>query len=212
MTEAEALDRYRALLSEHGIDVRRMSSKANVEKARAYLAWCDAREIDPSLYMRWRVTVEVERRGTPPGFKSLTSDDLGSEYLRTGAGASLAVYESSLKPVYDLVGRANARLYTLVRDAMQPPTPYEEHFRAQRAAAGQSSLCRIEKNRAGLGFDPRSPTCCSCSERIGCVADVRADEGFDIALLRRGEFGALSEPARTIAVHSTDLHTFVRKP
>jgi len=208
---ADLLARYDALCQEFRV----YEGKRNLAKFREpmehYASWCSERQIDAKLFMRFRFEQSLARHKVAPGVKSLVSDDSAQEYLRTEAGSSLAAFEQVVKPVYDLVGRANARVYSLVRDAMCEPAPHVERFRQQQVEAGRAWVCRAEKHRFGIGYDPRSSVCPRCPEAALCAQQTSNEVGFDITALRRGEFDLLPEIPRKVARHSVDLHALVKQ-
>jgi hypothetical protein len=208
---ADLLARYDALCQEHGVYSGKRSLSRFREPMEHYAAWCAERQIDPKLFMRFRFEQALARHKAAPSIKTLVSDDSAQEYLRTEAGASLAVFEQTVKPVYDLVGPGNGRIYSLVRDAMCAPEPYVERFRHQQVSTGRAWACRSERLRFGIGYDPRSSVCPRCPEAALCAQQTSAEIGFDITALRRGDFDLLPEIPKKVARHSSELHALVKQ-
>lgn len=206
----ELLERYDELAREFGVYEGKRNLHRHTKSMETYASWCEARQINARLFMRFRFETNIARHGAAPGVAHLVSDDAATEYERTEASASLAAFETKVKPVYDLVGRGNGIVYTRVRDAMLPPAGYVERFRLQVVDDGRAWACRSERSRFGGGFDPRSSVCPRCPEASLCASQASQDAGFDIAALRRGDFARLPALVKKVAEASHDLHEHVR--
>ena len=183
----------------------RYSRKKDREAAFSFLAWCTQQELHPLHFLRFALEDAARKQRGAPALASLQSDSFAGFYRANRIEDSILAYERTVRPVYDLVGRDNAGLYTKVRDLMIPPMPSDECFRGRHLRVQRSEVCRRERRFAGFGFDPRSTSCRTCPSKFGCASDLNSEMGFDVSALRLNRFRELPESVRRIAEASTEL-------
>lgn len=183
----------------------RYSRKADREAAQVFLAWCSEYDVHPLHFLRFRLEDSMEKHGSVPAIGALRSEGLSRFYKAQSIEDSISAFERTVRPVYALVGRSNAPLYTMVRELMIPPLPSDESFRGRHLRSQRTELCRRERRFAGFGFDPRSSSCELCPSKIGCASDLNAEMGFDVSALRLNHLRPLPPIVRRIAEQSVDL-------
>jgi hypothetical protein len=159
---------------------RRRATPANLKVMRELTEWCEAREIEPPI---WIYSLFSARYWTfAPPFKQLRSEKHLAKFRGQKQRGS-TFFTNRVQKELNEAGAAGA--YDPNRDI----SGTTENLKRSYLSCGMQQVCMSEVN-ATLGYHPRSGVCAGCSIARECAAQLQAQMPFDIMALRRGEITA----------------------